>query len=70
MSISITYNTSTESNITQNFSTATELKTFISNNKANFTGAMKVVCDNSITDCSKIYIIDIVLFAVPRRSGT
>ena len=55
MSISITYNTSTESNVTQEFSTATELKNFISTNKANFTGAMKVVCDNSITDCTNMF---------------
>ena len=55
MSISITYNTSTESNVTQEFSTATELKNFISTNKANFTGAMKVVCDNSITDCGTMF---------------
>ena len=55
MSINITYNTSTESNVMQEFSTATELKNFISTNKANFTGAMKVVCDNSITDCSKMF---------------
>ena len=55
MSISIIYNTSTESNVTQEFSTATELKNFISTNKANFTGAMKVVCDNSITDCTNMF---------------
>ena len=55
MSINITYNTSTESNVMQEFSTATELKNFISTNKAIFTGAMKVVCDNSITDCSKMF---------------
>ena len=55
MSISIIYNTSTESNVTQEFSTATELKSFINNNKANFTGAMKVVCDNSITDCGTMF---------------
>ena len=55
MSISITYNTSTESNVTQEFNTANELKTFISNNKAIFTGAMKVVCDNSITNCINMF---------------
>ena len=54
--ISITYNTSTESNVTKEFSTADELKSFISNNKANFTGAMKVVCDNSITSCSGMFV--------------
>ena len=53
--ISIIYNTSTESNVTQEFNTADELKNFISNNKANFTGAMKVVCDNSITDCGTMF---------------
>ena len=53
--ISITYNTSTESNVTQEFNTAIELKSFINNNKANFTGAMKVVCDNSITDCNYMF---------------
>ena len=53
--ISITYNTSTESNVTQEFNTVDELKNFISNNKANFTGAMKVVCDNSITDCGIMF---------------
>ena len=55
MSISITYNTSTETNVTQEFSTASELKSFISTNKSNFTGAMKVVCDNSITNCSSMF---------------
>ena len=55
MSISITYNTSTETNVTQEFSTASELKTFITNNNQSFTGAMKVVCDNSITDCSTMF---------------
>ena len=55
MSISIIYNTSTESNVMQEFSTATELKNFISTNKANFTGTMKVVCDNSITNCSRMF---------------
>ena len=55
MSINITYNTSTESNITREFSTSNELKSFISDNKTNFTGAMKVVCDNSITDCNYMF---------------
>ena len=55
MSISITYNTSTETNVTQEFSTASELKSFISTNKSNFTGVMKVICDNSITDCSTMF---------------
>nr|DAI23007.1 MAG TPA: protein of unknown function DUF285 [Caudoviricetes sp.] len=53
--ISITYSTSTETNVTQEFSTATELKTFITNNNQSFTGAMKVVCDNSITDCTDMF---------------
>jgi surface protein len=53
--ISITYSTSTETGVTQEFSTATELKTFITNNNQNFTGAMKVVCDNSITDCTDMF---------------
>ena len=58
MSISIIYNTSTESNVTREFNTADELKSFISNNKANFTGAMKVVCDNGIikdSDCHRMF---------------
>ena len=55
MSISITYNTSTENNVTQEFSMATELKNFISTNKNNFIGVMKVVCDNSITDCTDMF---------------
>lgn len=55
MSISITYNTASESNVTQEFSTASALKSFITQNKTNFIGAMKVVCDNSITDCSRMF---------------
>lgn len=55
MSISITYNTASESDVTQEFNTADELKTFISTNKANFTGAMKVVCDNGITSCYRMF---------------
>ena len=53
--ISITYNTSTESNVIKEFSTFEELKSFIKNNRTSFIGAMKAVCDNNTINCNGMF---------------
>lgn len=53
--ISVTYNTETLTNQYQEFNTASELKTFLTDNGETLTGALKVTCDNSITDCTELF---------------